>query len=318
MYKFSSPIVAAPLAGISNSAYYSLCLEFGAGLVYTEMVSAEAIHYQNKRTFDMCKIPSDAHPIALQLFGSKVSSMVEAAVYIDQGDADIIDINMGCPAPKVVKTGAGSALLHEPQLAKEIVSEIVKHVKKPVSVKIRLGYSEEEKNYLDFAKMLEDCGISFLAVHGRTRTQMYQGEADWQAIKEIKQALKIPVIGNGDIKTVTDFMNRLKESEVDAIMIGRGLLGNPFLIKEIKAALNGEDYENIAVSERFECCKRHAQALVDLYGEERALCQMRGIAPSYLKGLKNSSYYRQQCSRLSSLQELYDILDKFQLDLRQQ
>lgn len=308
-----NPIVAAPLAGISNEAYRSLCLQFGAGLVYTEMVSAEALHYRNERTFEMTKIGKEEHPLAMQIFGSRIESMVEAAEFLDQySDCDIIDINMGCPAPKVTKTGAGSALMCQPELAYEIVSAIVKRVKKPVSVKIRLGYHDNDKNYLSFAKAMEKAGASLLAVHGRTRSQMYRGKADWQAIKEIKEALHIPVIGNGDITTVEEFLRCKEESKVDAIMIGRGLMGNPFLIREIHSVLNGGSLESIPIEERCDACKEHARRLISLKGESLAMREMRGLAANYLKGLPHSSVIRGSFTKLLTYQELVSILDDYQ------
>ncbi|MBR2802417.1 MAG: tRNA dihydrouridine synthase DusB [Erysipelotrichaceae bacterium] len=310
--QLKNPVICAPLAGISNSAYYSLCLQQGAGLVYTEMTSSEAIHYGNKKTFAMCEIPEDTHPIALQLFGAKVSSMVEAAVYLDEhSSCDLIDINMGCPAPKVVKTGAGSALMHEPELAFAIVREIVRHVKKPVSVKMRLGYAQNERNYLPFALGLQEAGASLIAVHGRTRTQMYQGEADWEAIKEIKEALSIPVFGNGDVRSVEDYFRRKEESGVDGIMIGRALVGNPFLIREIVLAIEGKDYRKVAVEERLEALRLHAQRLCALYGEDAAMRQLRGIAPSYFKGLRGAAVFRARCSSLLKYEELEKILEEY-------
>ena len=308
-----NPIVAAPLAGISNAAYRSLCLQFHAGLVYTEMVSAEAMHYRNPRTFSMTKISAEEHPLAMQIFGYRPASMVEAACYLDQHTCcDIIDINMGCPAPKVTKTGAGSALMHTPQLAYEIVKAVTEKVQKPVSVKIRLGYSESEKNYLSFAQAMEAAGASLLAIHGRTRTQMYEGQADWQAIKEVKEALTIPVIGNGDVRTVDDFLQRKKESGVDAIMIGRGLIGNPFLIREIDAALRGENPADIPTTERIWACKEHAQRLIKLHGEALAMRQMRGLAANYLKGLPHSASLRGRCNQVVTYEDLENLLNEYQ------
>lgn len=307
-----NPIIAAPLAGISNAAYRSMCLEFGAGLVYAEMVSAEALHYQNVRTYEMTKVNIDEHPIAMQIFGARVSSMVEAAIYLDQKSAcDIIDINMGCPAPKVTKTGAGSALMNNPLLAYEIVSSIVSKVQKPVSVKIRLGYNNSNLNYLSFALAMEKAGAQLLAIHGRSRSQMYEGQADWQKIKEVKAALKIPVIGNGDVRSVDDFFRCKKESGVDGVMIGRGLIGNPFLIREIKLKLENKDISSIATSERLNACLKHAQKLITLKGESLAMREMRGLAANYLKGLPFSSKIRGSCNCLSRYDDLKHLLETY-------
>ena len=307
-----NPIVAAPLAGISTEAYRALCLNYGCGLVYTEMTSSEAIHYHNIKTLEMTRIANDNHPIALQLFGSKPLIMQEAAAFIDKTDADIIDINMGCPAPKVVKTGAGSALMRDPKKAFEIVRRMKEVTVKPITVKIRLGYSENEKNYLSFAKGLEEAGASAIAIHGRTRSQMYEGVANWDAIKEVKDALNIPVIGNGDIRSIEDFFRRKEESGVDGIMIGRGLVGNPFLIKEIDNALKGKEDINVTVEERFNACLFHSSRLCKEIGEVPAMRQMRGIAVSYLKGLPQASIFKARCSSLNTLKELEDLLFEYQ------
>ncbi|MBR3167547.1 MAG: tRNA dihydrouridine synthase DusB [Erysipelotrichaceae bacterium] len=313
-----NPIIAAPLAGISNAAYQSLCLDYGCGLVYTEMISAEGIFFHNQRTLEMCSVPKGNHPIALQLFGAKVDHLVAAAQYIDQKtDADVIDLNMGCPAPKVVKTGAGSALLKDPEKAFAIVSGIRQAVRKPVSVKMRLGFSDSEKKYLSFAKGLEEAGADMIAVHGRTRTQMYQGSADWDAIREIKAELHIPVIGNGDVRTAEDFFARKEESGVDAVMIGRGLLGNPFLIRQIVKKQNGETDLTITPKERFAACRDHAQRLIALSGEDRALRELRGIVGNYLRGLPEASYYRGKVTTLRDYEELDQLLKEFQLRLEE-
>ena len=313
-----NPIVAAPLAGISNAAYQSLCLDYGCGLVYTEMISAEGIFFHNQRTLEMCQIPESNHPTALQLFGSKVDHLVAAAEYIDQHTtADIIDLNMGCPAPKVVKTGAGSALLRDPEKSFAIVSGIKQAVKKPVSVKMRIGFNDSEKNYLMFAKGLEEAGADMIAVHGRTRTQMYQGLSDWEAIREIREALTIPVIGNGDVRTAEDFFEKKEKSGVAAVMIGRGLLGNPFLIQQIVKRMKGETDLTITPEERFAACRDHAQRLIALSGEERALRELRGIVGNYLRGLPEASYSRGKVTTMKDYEELDRLLNEFQQRLEE-
>ncbi len=311
-----SPTVVAPMAGVSNAAFRELAFNNGAGLVYTEMISDQALFYRNAKTLKMADIDDSFHPLALQLFGSDLSKMVAAAKYVDRfTNCDIIDINMGCPVKKVIKTGAGSALLLKPELAFKIVEEIVKAVKKPVSVKMRVGFTNEPFDYVGFARKLEACGISMLAVHGRTRSQMYEGKADWSKIKDIKAALKIPVVGNGDIKTVEDFKEKMAFSKVDAIMIGRGLIGNPFLLKEINNYLKGQKHYLVTYRERFDVCLKHFDKLIDLYGEDTAARQMRGLAPHYLNGLYCSARYRGLLNGIQNREDLKLLLNEYALFL---
>lgn len=232
--KISSDIVVAPMAGISNDAFRQLCFEFGAGLVYSEMISDKAICYNNQRTMDMLKMSDDFHPVSLQLFGSDIGSMVYAARILDRNtNCDFIDINMGCPVNKVAKTGSGSALMKHEDETVIIIKQIIENVSKPVTVKMRLGWDIQHMNYLSLAKKLEEVGVSAIALHARTRSQMYEGHSDWSHIKILKDNLDIPVIGNGDVKSVDDYLKMKNLTGCDAVMIGRAVVGNPFLIKEI-------------------------------------------------------------------------------------
>ncbi len=310
--KIESPLIVAPMAGITNDAFRQLCFEFGAGLVYTEMVSDKAIFYENKKTLDMLKVADDFHPVSLQLFGSDVTSMVYAAKVLDkQTNCDFIDINMGCPVNKVVKTGAGSAMMKDEDRTVSIVEKIVESVDKPVTVKMRLGWERNQMNYLSLSQKLEKIGVSAVALHARTRSQMYEGHSDWSHIRILKENLHIPVIGNGDVKSLNDFIQMKKETGCDGVMIGRGLVGNPFLIKEIDNYLKGEEKTSVTIEDRFEYCLVHARKLMDLKGEKMAISEMRGLAPHYISGLYDSTTYKEKMSYMKSYEDLKDILDSY-------
>ena len=310
--KIDSPVIVGPMAGISNQAFLELCFEFSAGLVYTEMVSDKAIYYGNVRTRDMIKISDDLHPVSMQLFGSEMQTMVYAAKVLDnETNCDFIDINMGCPANKVVKTGAGSAMMKNEDNTVSIVRQIVKEVKKPVTVKMRLGWDSNNMNYLSLGKKLEDVGVSLIALHARTRSQMYEGHSDWSHIKNLKENLSIPVIGNGDVRSIDDFIEMKDSTSCDGVMIARALVGDPFLIKEISNYLEGK--ENIRVTDdmKFDYCLRHAQKLMALHGERLAISQMRGLAPHYLSGMYGAAKYRRKMNSIDSYEDLADILDEY-------
>ena len=244
-------IAAAPLAGISNPVYREMMHNYGAGLVVSEMISDKALHYQNKRTFDMCRTVPGEHPVSLQLFGSDPDTMGEAAAYLtEHTDCDIIDINMGCPVTKVIKAHAGSWLMQDPELAAEIVRAVVSHTDRPVTVKIRADWDKDHINCGDFARKMEEAGASAIAIHGRTKSQLYEGRSDNRYIRTVKESVSVPVIGNGDIRTAEDAERMLAETGCDAIMIGRGLLGRPFFLKELECRLNGDSWEMPGYEER--------------------------------------------------------------------
>ena len=317
--QIDSPIVVAPMAGISNDAFRQLCFEFGVGLLYSEMVSDKAIYYRNPKTMEMLKGSLDVHPMSLQLFGTEEATMLYAAEVLDrQTDCDFIDINMGCPVNKVIRTGAGSAMMKNEDQTVDLLRKIVEHVEKPVTVKMRLGFDRSDMNYLSLSKKLEDVGVSAIALHARTRSQMYEGHSDWSHIRILKQNLRIPVIGNGDVKSAEDFFRMKEETGCDAVMIGRGLVGNPFLIKEINRTLNGEENTKVSVKERFELCRLHAKKLIDLKGERQAMSEMRGLAPHYLSGLYDSASYRAKMSHLKTYEELSDLLEEYEKHLAKQ
>ena len=315
--EIKSPIIIAPMAGITNGAFRELCFEFGAGLVYTEMVSDKAIFYNNKKTMDMLEIDNNYHPISLQLFGDELQTMVYAAKIMDkQTNCDFIDINMGCPVNKVVKTGSGSAMMLNEDKTVEIVKAIIENVDKPVTVKMRLGYTLKNMNYLSLAKKLESVGVAAIALHARTRGQMYDGHADWSHIKVLKDNLSIPVIGNGDVKTVDDFKRMMEETNCDAVMIGRGVVGNPFLIKEISNYLQGSPSNNITIDDRFNYCLKHAEKLVKLKGEKLGMNEMRGLAPHYISGLYGATSYKEKMNKMNTYDELVQILDEYKTILK--
>ena len=307
-------VVLAPMAGISNSAYRTIIKEMGAGLIYAEMVSDKAISYESKKTIDMLYMTDMERPIAQQIFGSDKESFVKAAKYIEKTmKPDIIDINMGCPVPKVaIKNQAGSALLKNPEKVYEIVSNVVKSVNVPVTVKIRSGWDSNSINAVEIAKMIERAGASAITVHPRTRAQGYTGKADWNIIKEVKENVTIPVIGNGDIKSCYDAKRMLEETKCDAVMIGRGVLGNPWLIKECVEYLNtGKEPIKVSLKEKMEMVKRHYKLLEETKGEKLALLEMRTHAAWYLKGLENSTKLKEAIFKTKTKEEFLKQIDDF-------
>ena len=306
-------IIMAPLAGITNIAFRKIIKSFGAGLVYSEMVSDKAIIYGNKKTLEMLQVDESEHPISMQVFGGDKESIVEAAQFIDQhSNCDIIDINMGCPVNKVLKSDAGSKLLLYPDKIYDIVKATVEAVSKPVTVKIRSGFDFDHINAVEVAKLIEKAGASAIAIHGRTRSQMYEGKADWGIIKQVKDAVSIPVIGNGDVKTAKDAQRMLDETGVDAVMVGRAALGNPWVIQQMAAYVeNGIELADPTYEERIEQCLKHARELIELEGERLAIREMRGHAPWYIKGVKSSSYVKNQLSKIETYQQLEEILSDY-------
>ena len=308
-------IIMAPMAGITNLAFRVMMKEFGVGLVVSEMVSDKAIIYRNKKTLDMLNVSENEHPMSIQLFGADVDSMVEAAIYIDQNsNCDIIDINMGCPVNKVIKANAGSALLLDPDRIYAIVKGIVDHVHKPVTVKIRIGYDQEHINCVEVAKLIEKAGASAIAVHGRTRSQMYEGKANWDYIRQVKEAVSIPVFGNGDVKTKEDAKRMLEETHCDGVMVGRAALGNPWVMEQMVAYIEeGREIEDPTYEQKIQQCLEHAARLMELYGEKVAIREMRGHAPWYIKGLKSASHVKNKLSRVNTYDELVEILNDYLL-----
>lgn len=312
--KLKNQIVLAPMAGISNSAYRTIIKEMGAGLIYAEMVSDKAITYGSKKTIDMLYMTEMERPIAQQIFGSDKESFVSAAKYIEKAmKPDIIDINMGCPVPKVaLKNQAGSALLKNPEKIYEIVSSVVNAVSVPVTVKIRSGWDYNSINAVEIAKMVECAGASAITVHPRTRSQGYSGNADWSIIKQVKENVSIPVIGNGDIKSCYDAKRMLEETKCDAVMIGRGVLGNPWLIKECVDYLEkGIDPTPVSMIEKMNMIKRHYELLEKTKNEKLALLEMRTHTAWYLKGIKNSTKLKEAIFQTKTKEEFMNLIDSF-------
>ena len=306
-------VFVAPMAGVTDLSYRLILKEFGAGLIYTEMVSDKGLLYENKKTHNMIEVFDYEKPIALQLFGSEVETMVEAAKLIDkESNCDIIDINMGCPVPKVTKAGSGSKLMTTPDLASEIVKSIVDNVSKPVSVKFRSGWDHNSKNAVDFAKKMEAAGASMIAVHGRTRTDMYSGKVDLDIIKDVKNAVNVPVIGNGDIRTPEDAKHMIEYTGCDGVMIGRGLMGNPWLIKQIVDYLKTGGYDNeVSPSVKREYLLKHLDHLIKYKGEKIAALEMRTHGAWYVKGLPGASKIKTMIVNAKDVDEIRNIVNDY-------
>jgi len=307
-------IILAPMAGVSNSPFRVLSRKYGAGLVFAEMVSDKGLLYNNEKTIKLLYMTDVEKPMAQQIFGSDLKTMVEAAVYIDKNsNADIIDINMGCPVPKVaVKAQAGSALMKNPDLIYDIVSEIVKRVSKPVTVKIRSGWDHSSVNAVEVAKRIEAAGAAAITVHARTRSQGYSGLADYDVIKAVKEAVKIPVIGNGDVIDGPSAKRMLEHTGCDAVMIGRGALGNPWIFREIDAYLkDGTILERPSHEEIRNMMISHLDSLVELKGEHIAVLEMRSHGPWYLKGIEHATQLRKQLSQTKTRNEFVNLVNAF-------
>ncbi len=316
--EIKNKFILAPMAGICDNAFRTIVKEYGAGLIYTEMVSDKAIYYRNEKTLKMLYISEDEHPISLQVFGSDVKTFVEAVKYINEHvKCDIIDINMGCPVPKVAtRAESGAGLLKNPKLIKELVTEVVKVSTRPVTVKIRTGWDNNSINCVEIAKICEEAGASAIAVHGRTRTQMYSGKADIELIKQVKEAVTIPVIGNGDIVDIESAKNMLATG-VDAIMIGRGSLGNPFIFDELNHYFNNKQYIKPSSEEKLTVALEHLHRLVALKGEKVAVREMRTHMHHYLKGLPDSSKIKQAINQLDSEQGYNDLINNYILTIKE-
>ena len=304
-------VILAPMAGVTDLPFRVLCREQGAGCVVTEMVSAKAVLYNNKNTRELLQIDPAERPAAVQLFGSEPDIMAEIAARLEEGPYDYIDVNMGCPVPKIVNNGEGSALMKNPERAKEVLTAMVKAVKKPVTVKFRKGFNDLSVNAVEFAKMAESCGVAAVAVHGRTREQYYSGKADWDIIRQVKEAVRIPVIGNGDIFTPEDAGRMLKETGCDGIMVARGAKGNPWLFGRINHYLDtGEVLPGPSMAEIKAMILRHGRMLVQFKGEGVAMREMRGHMAWYTKGMPHSAALRNEINQVETFEGFVELLDR--------
>ena len=312
--KMKNEVVLAPMAGVCNSAFRRIIKEMGCGLLYAEMVSDKALVYNNEKTKEMLYMTEEERPIAQQIFGSDKKSFVEAAkMVIKEMSPDIIDINMGCPVPKVaLRAQAGAALLKDPEKIYEIVKSVVEAVDVPVTVKIRSGWDHNSINAVEIAKVCEKAGASAITVHPRTRSQGYQGLADWSIIKKVKESVNIPVIGNGDIVSAKDAKKMIDQTDCDAVMIGRGVLGNPFLIKQVLTHLKtGELIPNQSPKEKIQTCLKHFDYLLQIKPEKIAVLEMRTHGAWYLKGLPNAVAVKKRLYEITTKEEFINTMKEY-------
>lgn len=307
-----NPVFLAPMAGITDLPFRLICKEMGCGMVYTEMISSRGLYYRDKKTEKLLKIHPDEKPVALQIFGSDPDVMAKAAYMLNDRENAVLDINMGCPTPKIVKNKDGCALMRDIDLAGKIVKAVVKESIKPVTVKIRKGWDENNVNAVEFAKVMEQGGAKAITVHGRTREQFYSGKADWDIIKKVKEAVTVPVIGNGDIFTVEDGMKLLNEIKCDGIMVGRGSLGNPWLFKRLVHYIKtGDLLPEPTPEEKINMALKHLDSAIRHKGERVGIIEMKKHIAWYVKGLKNSASLRDRINKINHKSDLEKVLTEY-------
>ena len=309
--RIENPFVLAPMAGVTDMPFRTLCKEQGAGLICMEMISAKAISFHNKNTIALMKIDPCEHPVSMQLFGSEPELMAEVAKSIEDKDFDILDINMGCPVPKVVNNGEGSALLKNPELIVQIIKSVSSAIQKPVTVKVRIGFENAPVDIVEIARRAEDAGAAAIAVHGRTRQQYYFGTADWDIIRQVKEAVSIPVIGNGDVDSPLKAEALLKQTGCDGVMIGRAVRGNPWIFREMNHYFQtGELLSRPSSEEIREMILRHARAQIALKGEFTGIREMRKHVAWYTAGMRHSAGLRRASNTIESYEALQELLMK--------
>ncbi len=306
--KIENRAILAPMAGITDLPYRLICKAFGAGLVCSEMISAKGMMYNNENTKELLRTKTEESPLSVQIFGSEPDILGDIAERLREHPCEILDINMGCPVPKIVKNGEGSALMKNPDLVFKIVSSVVKGAGKPVTVKIRKGFDKSTVNAVEIAKVIEAAGASAVCVHGRTRSEFYLGAADWEIIRQVKEAVKIPVIGNGDVVSGETAKKMLSETGCDFVMVGRAAEGNPWIFQEIRAYLNSEKWEPPTLKEKIDMAIKHARSHISLKGERQGVLEMRKHLCWYLKGIKGSGAAKLKINKAQTLSEIEEIL----------
>lgn len=312
-------VFLAPMAGVTDISFRGLCKEMGVGLVCTEMVSAKALYYGSENTKELMRIADEEKPVSCQMFGNdpEIMAYVTEKHFNTNDDICIIDVNMGCPAPKIVKNGEGSALMKDPKLAYDVINSIKKVATKPVTVKFRMGFDENNINAVEFAKMMEAAGADAVAIHGRTRAQMYEGKANWNIIRQVKEAVSVPVIGNGDVFTPEDALALREQTNCDGIMVARGSMGNPWIFKQIVQKLNGEDVIYPMPWEKIDMCIRHYELALKYDGEYKAIREMRKHSAWYIKGLMNCTDIKTKINLEDNSQTVIKMLEEYKNFLKE-